>query len=87
MKKMMLALIALFAVVVANVDAARCGRRSCETTCQDVTPADCTPPNCYQWRKVSVCPLKRVVYECPEGSNYGDTTCSEAEMIHGGSAK
>ena len=85
MKKMMLALIALFALVSSNVDARRCGTSRCETKCQEVE-TDCQPPSCYQWRKVSVCPLKRVVYECPEGSNYGGTECSEAEMIHGGAA-
>jgi hypothetical protein len=81
MKKMMLALIALSAIFAGSVDAKRCGT----TKCQEVE-TECEPPKCYQWRKVSVCPLKRVVYECPEGSNYGDTTCSEHEMVHGGAS-
>lgn len=83
MKKLMLALVALFAVVATGLEA-RCGRGSCGTRVETI--AEGCAPKCFQWRKVSVCPLKRIVYECPEGSNYGDTACTQTEMINGGAA-
>lgn len=85
MNKMTLTLIALFAFVAGNLDAGCC-KRSCASSCEPKCIQECEPPQCFQWRKVSVCPEKHIYYTCPEGSNMGGTECTEAEKTHGGSA-
>jgi hypothetical protein len=100
MKKMTLALIAVFALVSMTVEARRyygnygyAGSCSSCNTCNTCAPAvatvnDCAEvPQCFEWRKVPVCAQKHIYYTCPETSNVGPCDCSAEEKQFGGSAK